>query len=540
MLRFATAALVLTALLVAAGASAGAERPGSIETEIAAIEPSIDVRALGATPQRRIIVAGVNRIGGSSFVRAYLPAGGLDAGFGQDGEVQLEGDFRDIRAMAVEPDGQILIGQSGAPARLLRLNPDGTRDASFGTGGYVDVDTGGSSSFLSLALQSDGRIVVAGSPPATQGVPAVHVSRFLTGGAPDSSFGGSGHVAVVPSDPPFSSSVTLQPDGRIVLAITGEGALLRIARLAVDGTLDSTFGNGGVAPLELGRRRWLSQVQPPLGYALSPLSVRGGRIRIPVSFGPRERVSRVGLVGLTANGHVDRRFGQIGLALAPRQPFAEGGEWPRTAIQDGHGGILVAGSIAHGDDLSGDDSSIVRRFRADGTVDRSFGRRGLVRDTFGTGGQSFEQELAMLDGDTAVLAEEMVTYKYQSWQGGVVHTIAAGYDSAGPIILVRRRGCRAIQVRITDTSALDHVVVRADGHVIRRTTRKRFRARLPRGTRRVSVRATDLAGNLGARGSDSRAARSAAAPSWPRSPGPRCRAASPRCPCPPRGTPTRR
>jgi hypothetical protein len=211
-------------------------------------------------------------------------------------------------------------------------------------------------------------------------------------------------------------------------------------------------------------------------------------------------VSRIGLVGLTANGHVDRRFGQAGLALAPRQPFAVGGEWPRTAVPDGHGSILVAGSIAQGDDLSGDDSSIVRRFRADGTVDRSFGRRGLVRDTFGVGGENFEQELAMLDGDTAVLAEEMVIYKYQSWQGGVVHTIAAGYDRAGPRISVRRRGCRAINVRITDTSALDRVVVRADGHVIRRTTRKRFRARLPRGTQRVSVRATDLAGNLGARG----------------------------------------
>ena len=169
MLRFVTAALVVTALPVVAGASAGAERPGSIETEVAAIEPGIDVRALGVTPQRRIIVAGINRIGGSSFVRAYLPTGGLDAGFGQDGQVQLEGDYRDITAMAVEPDGQILIGQSGAPARMLRLNSDGTRDASFGAGGYVDLETGGSSYFLSVALQSDGRIVAAGVPPENQG-----------------------------------------------------------------------------------------------------------------------------------------------------------------------------------------------------------------------------------------------------------------------------------------------------------------------------------------------------------------------------------
>ena len=497
MIRLATLIALGLVILATAALASAAARPGSIETRIAGIAPGEDVQALGVTPDGRIVVAGRSRYGGSTFVRAHRPDGTPDNGFGTGGEVNLGGGYDDAVAMAVEPDGQILIGQT-APATLRRLNPDGRVDPSFGAGGPVDVDLGpGYDFFLAVALAPDGRIVVAGVP---QNSPAVHVRRYLSNGEPDPGFGTNGHATVTPRDPPFSSSVALQPDGRIVLGIAGGSSGLRIARLSVDGSLDSTFGNGGVAPLELGRRRWLSQVQPPLGYALGPLIVSGDRIRIPVSFGPRERVSRIGLVGLTANGHVDRRFGQLGLALAPRQRFDQGGEWPRRAIRDGHGGILVAGSIAHGDDLSGDDSSIVRRFRADGTVDRSFGRRGLVRDTFGTGGQNFEQELAMLDGDTAVLAEEMVTYKYQSWQGGVVHTIAAGYDGSGPIISVRRRGCRAIHVRITDTSALDRVVVRADGHVVRRTTRKRFRARLPRGTRRVSVRAWDLAGNLGARG----------------------------------------
>jgi uncharacterized delta-60 repeat protein len=492
-IRLATLIALAVVILAAAGVASGAARPGSIESQITQIAPGVDVQTLGVTPDGRILVAGRSRYSGFTFIRAYRPDGAPDSGFGTGGEVNLGGGYDNIAALVVEPDGQILIT---APATLRRLNPDGGVDSSFGDGGSVDVDFGPGYVFLlDVALAPDGRFVAAGVP---QNSPTVHVRRYLPNGEPDPSFGGNGHVTVAPRDPPFSSSVALQPDGQIVLGITGGSSGLRIGRLSVHGTLDSSFGNGGVAALGLGRRRWLDQVQPPLGYALGPLIVSGGRIRIPVSFGPRERVSRVGLVGLTANGHVDRRFGQLGLALAPRQRFAEGGEWPRTAILDGHGGILVAGSIGHGDDLSGDDSSIVRRFRQDGTVDRSFGRRGLVRDTFGTGGQNFEQELAMLDGDTAVLAEEMVTYKYQSWHGGVVHTIAAGYDRDDPRMSIGV-GCRAVDVWITDASGLDRVVVRADRRVVRRTTRKRFQTRIPERTRRVSVLATDLAGNSSTR-----------------------------------------
>ena len=107
----------------------------------------------------------------------------------------------------------------------------------------------------------------------------------------------------------------------------------------------------------------------------------------------------------------------------------------------------------------------------------------------------------MLDGDTAVLAEEMVNCKYQSWQGGVVHTIAAGYDGAGPMDLGRPPGLprdpRQDHGRLRPRPRWSSAPMATSSGG---TTRKRFRARLPRGTRRVSVRATDLAGNLGGRG----------------------------------------
>jgi hypothetical protein len=261
-------------------------------------------------------------------------------------------------------------------------------------------------------------------------------------------------------------------------------------RLLADGRPDPGFGRGGLAPIELGRHRWADDVHPASDLLVLP----DGRIRIPVSFGERPRIARVGIVGLTSNGHVDRRFGRDGLALGPRQPFAEGGEFAQEAVLDSRGSILTAGVIAHGDDLSGDDSAIVRRFRGDGALDRSFGRRGLVRGTLDAGGQTIELELALLDGDTFVLAEQETVPRYQSFNNAVVHSFHAGYDDSDPRIRIVRQGCR-VRVSIADLSGMDRVVVRAAGRVIRRTRRKHFRARFPEGTRWAFLRAIDLAGN---------------------------------------------
>jgi uncharacterized delta-60 repeat protein len=490
-------AVVVGMVALAATAVASASRPGSFENRIAAIAPGDDIQALGATPDGRILVAGRARYAGFTFIRAYRPDGTPDGGFGAGGEVNLGGGSDDVAALAVEPDGQIVIGQT-APVRLRRLNPDGGVDTSFGAGGSVDVDLGpGFVFFLTAALAPDGRIVVASVP---QNSPAVQVRRYLPSGAPDPGFGATGHATVTPRDPPFYSSVAVQPDGGIVVAMDGANAGLRIARLFPDGSLDGAFGRGGVAPIELGRPGWREDVRAAAGLGWRPLALPDGRIQIPVTFGPREHVSRAGVVGLTQTGHVDRRYGRRGLALGPRRRVPQGGEWPRVAVLDSRGSVLLAGSSASADDLSGEDSTIVRRFRRDGTLDLSFGRRGLVRGTLGSTGGGFQQQLAMLDADTVVLAEEDTIPKYQSWNGGALSAFNAGHDGSGPIISVGA-GCRAIRVRITDASALDRVVVRADGRVIRRTTRKRFRIRLPRGTRRVSVRAWDLAGNLGGRGS---------------------------------------
>jgi uncharacterized delta-60 repeat protein len=410
------------------------------------------------------------------------------------GEVRLDGGTDDERdTLAVEPDGQILLGRSGI-ATLTRLNPDGTVDPSFGAGGSRQLEFGAGYVFaLGVAVAPDGRILVTATPQSSQ---ASYVRRYLPDGSPDATFGTGGEVAVVPERPPFYSALAVQPDGKVVLAMDGAG--VQIARLSSDGTLDSDFGSGGAARVELGRRRWSRNMRAPLGLEWRPLTLRDGRIRIPVALGARAPVSRMGVVGLTVNGHVERRFGPRGLALGPRLDVIEGGEWPRIAVTDVHGGVVVAGSATSGDDLSGEDATVVRRFRRNGAPDLSFGHRGVMTGTLGSTGGAFEQQLAMLDGDTAVLAEEEWIPKYQSRSGGVVSAVNAGYDPDDPAIALTRR-CRSISVRVTDISGMQAVVVRAERRVIRRTGHKRFRVRVPEGIRRISLRATDLAGNVSIR-----------------------------------------
>jgi uncharacterized delta-60 repeat protein len=495
--KLALVAVAASSLATAASALAD-DRPGSVGARIATIPPGSDVQALGVLPDHRIVAAGTLREAAPSraFVRAYLPGGGLDAGFGNAGEVPFD-SHRWVGDVAIQPDGRILLSLGLGTPRLVRLDADGRPDTSFGADGAIDVAPQSAFQFFEgLALQPDGRIVGVGTPAPDAWPEPVLARRFLPDGSPDPSFGDNGQATVATPGPVVYTSVASQPGGGLVLAMQGTELGPWIARISAGGRLDGAFGRGGAARLELGRSRWRGEVRTAYGFSWRPVVLPDGRIRVPVIFGDPEREARMALVGLTADGHVDRRFGRDGLALAPRPAVARRHEWPRVAITDGHGSILVAGGTGIGDTLGGEDSSVVRRFRRDGSLDRSFGRRGLVRDTFGPSSETIEQELAMLDGDTAVLAEEAAVTRYQQWHGGVLHTLNAGYDREDPFITLLVAGCRSARVRVTDLSAVEAVVVRADGRVIRRTTRKRLRFRIPSGTRRVSVRAIDLAQNV--------------------------------------------
>jgi uncharacterized delta-60 repeat protein len=216
-------------------------------------------------PDGKIIAVGEsdNRI---ALVR-YLTNGVLDAAFGTGGILTTsltENDYFYVTDAAWQPDGKIIVvGQvyvatnSSYDLVVARYLTNGVLDASFGAAGLAIHDLGLDDSGEAVALQSDGRIVVAAYgynfSPSQNLFAAL---RLLTNGVPDTTFDGDGWAeASFSSNPARPTAIALQSDGRIVLAgystVTNVNQAV-LARFQTNGTLDASFGSGGKVSTSLG------------------------------------------------------------------------------------------------------------------------------------------------------------------------------------------------------------------------------------------------------------------------------------------------
>src|SRR5262245_22755406 len=133
----------------------------------------------------------------------------------------------------------------------------GDLDPTFGTAGIARATFGGSAG-ASLARQSDGKIVVAGAA-GTFGTAAIAVARFDATGVLDPTFNGTGQVTTdIGAFQDSAVQVLLQADGKIVVVGTtdtdmdGTDSDIVVVRYNGDGTLDGTFGSGGIVTTDLG------------------------------------------------------------------------------------------------------------------------------------------------------------------------------------------------------------------------------------------------------------------------------------------------
>lgn len=139
---------------------------------------------------------------------------------------------------------------------VARYTASGTLDKTFNVNGYsVFLPSGTSDAFgTAVALQSDGKIVVTGFCTGADGADDMLVARFNTNGTLDTSFGGgSGYVrldnATAAQSQESGNDMAIQPDGKIVVAggtsVPGNPSNVLVARFNVDGTPDATFAPGG-------------------------------------------------------------------------------------------------------------------------------------------------------------------------------------------------------------------------------------------------------------------------------------------------------
>jgi uncharacterized delta-60 repeat protein len=217
-------------------------------------------KALVLQPDGKILLAGTvsGFNGNSNFAVVRFNANGtLDSSFGTGGKkvIDFVGLYDSANAVALQPDGKILIAGSAETADsfpsdfgVVRLNPNGTLDSSFGVGGLTWVNFGNEDQAYALVIQSDGKILLAG-PERTSGNSNFAMVRFNADGVLDSSFGTGGKVIKDHfGNNDYALAMALQPDGKILLGgeyriINGQGSSFALLRFNPNGTLDSSFPN---------------------------------------------------------------------------------------------------------------------------------------------------------------------------------------------------------------------------------------------------------------------------------------------------------
>jgi uncharacterized delta-60 repeat protein len=328
----------------------------------------------------KIVVAG--QAGGyparSRFALArYRPGGTLDSTFGGYGKVTTRFAWDSFAAdVAVQADGKIVVvGQANDKFALARYNRNGTLDSTFNGDGkatttFLPLDTAGANS---VAVQSDGKIVVAGSAwceektltcPAEEDSGDVAVARYDEDGTLDASFGEDGRVTTDNGGSDAGTAVALQADGKIVVAgVVGQGFEVHgdvgLVRYQADGTLDSTFGDGGKVTTQFGASG-ATEAFYDLVIQADGKIVAAGRAG-----------SSFALARYNADGTPDAAFssdGKVMTDFTARPDYARG-----VAIQ-ATGKIVAVGRAA--------DRFALARYKPDGTLDTSFSGDGKVRTNF--------------------------------------------------------------------------------------------------------------------------------------------------------------
>jgi uncharacterized delta-60 repeat protein len=357
----------------------------------------VDVALL---PSGQLIMVGtvVNAAGNKDFAAIRLTANGaLDTSYGSTGGRRIGfdrvgSDLNDeVSGVITQPDGKAILAgtAAGNPATdesdmaLVRLTAAGQLDSSFGTGGRVLVPfnlgpVGQRGDYgAGIALQGDGKILLAGSAEASTTEQVMAVVRLNANGQRDNSFDGDGR-ATVDFGPDYGFAAATQvrqlADGRILLAgfvlyfgDQGVTADFALARLLANGALDPAFGTGGkvVFGLDVGggeKDAAYDVVELPDGKLLA---CGFADVNAPTN-------ADMACMRFLANGAPDPGFAAVLV------PFDRGGDLIDSAARialDDRGRIVLGGSATVAAD---NDNFAVARLHPDGELDPSFGNGGTV------------------------------------------------------------------------------------------------------------------------------------------------------------------
>jgi uncharacterized delta-60 repeat protein len=372
-------------------------------------------------------------------------------------------------SIAIQPDGKILIGGAsqqpgpnnsyGSDFTLIRLNTDGTFDTSFGVTNngiaLADFTTGNfqtNDQISSLALQPDGKIVVAGDTGVNRDFA---VARFNSNGSLDSSFGTNGKVQTpIGITNEVIYALKLQTDGKIVAAgysqNPGNFSDCTIVRYNADGSLDTGFGVGGKVITNVSSGNFVNS-DILYGLAIQP----DGKI-IAVGDSKDNSTSNFVVIRYNPTGALDSGFGTNGITQTPLGTSAGFGIGSAYSVALLPTGKIIASGI--GDLGASGFGFAVARYNANGALDTNFGTNGIFSfDFFGNGRDYAAASVLQPDGKL-ILAGRAYAGNSSDTSFGIARLnfafapTAANVSVGGQVLATKGQGISNVRISMTDSS----------------------------------------------------------------------------------------
>ncbi|MEO5718236.1 MAG: delta-60 repeat domain-containing protein [Chthoniobacterales bacterium] len=339
----------------------------------------------------------------------YNADGTVDGSFGTNGRVttNFTGLAASISSVVIQPDGKILVAGGAYPLfafagdfQVARYNSNGSLDLTFGNGGIVTTSFPGQGSYASaLALQSDGKIIAAGTDYVNfssddSSNTDFGLARYNADGSPDLTFGSGGQITTDFdgfNDDAFS--VLIQPDGKIVAVGSAKNPAnfydFAAARYLANGTIDPSFGTAGKVRTDFGDHNF-DQARS------AALQADGKIVAAGFAISHNGGVQNFALARYGSNGALDASFSGDGLTQID---FGSCCQSAYSVLLQGDGKIIAVG---YPNTESSDSDFLLARLSSAGGLDSTFGIGGKVRASFGDLNDGANGALLQPDGKIVV------------------------------------------------------------------------------------------------------------------------------------------
>jgi uncharacterized delta-60 repeat protein len=443
--------------------------------------------SVAAQRDGKIVVAGYAEVGrGDQFALVrHNSDGSLDTSLNSSGKVTTAVGAGTCKGegVALQEDGKIVVvGYSFNAGNqscftVLRYRADGSLDTSFADSGKATTSVAKQSSADSVAMQSDGKIVVAGNSFIDGNNNDFAVVRYNANGNLDTSFNETGNATADFGAHDFGHSVAVHGDGRIVVAgyTTNESKQqCALACFKANGSLDTSFNGTGKVTTNFGG--------DGNAEGQSVAVQTDGKI-VVVGYATAGGVEKFALARYNANGTLDTSFGGTGRVITA---VATGGSNATGVALQKDGKIVVAGYAVNNSGRNYDFACV--RYNTDGNLDQSFGDGGKIMTSVGHGDGKANAVVMQRDGKIIVVGS---AYDGDNSEFAVVRYDASGkldmsFNAAGSVLTAI--GSKAPEAENTAPHASMAVINDPDGYTNVRDYDGKVIARVKKGERFIAAK----------------------------------------------------